>query len=88
MSTMKKIIKKSNSRQIKSKQNSLIYTLLEKYGTSSQCDWLTGRKTSEEIAKRRKVKKKTFLFLKTINFTVINVIRHHLKSLKFLFISP
>ena len=38
-------------------------------------------------AKRCEVPKNTFLFLKTINFTFINVIRYQLKSLKCSFIS-
>ena len=85
MSAIKKIRTKLNSRQIKSKQNSLTYNSLEQNGTSSQCDWLPGRRKSEKIAKRCKVKKNKFIFLRTINFTVINVIRYHLKSLKISF---
>ena len=46
MST-KKIIK-SNSHQIKPKQNSLTYTFLEKQETGSQCDWLTGQQKREK----------------------------------------
>ena len=44
----KKIRTKSNSRQIKFKQNSLTYTSLEKNGTGSQCDWLTGQRKSKK----------------------------------------
>ena len=46
----KKIIKKSNSHQIKPKQNSLTYASLEKIWDrfSIRLDWLTGRQKSEK----------------------------------------
>ena len=44
---------------------------------------LVNRSTNKPKQRGAKLKKNTFLFLKTINFTVINVIRYHLNSLKF-----
>ena len=81
----KKIITKSNSHQIKPKQNRLIYASLEKIWDrfSIRLDWLTGRQKSEKKQRGAKLKN-TFLFLKTINFKVIIVNRYHLKSVKFL----
>ena len=84
MSTIKKFITKSNSRQIKSKQTSLTYTSSGKIWERFSMQ-LVNRSTKKQRGAKLK---NTFLFLKTINFTVINVIRYHLKSLKFSFIYP
>ena len=83
MSIIKKIIiTKLKLNQKKPIQNKIAYFSLEKiWDVSSML--LDNRST-----KNSKKFKNTFLFLKTINSTVINVIRYQLKSLKRLFISP
>ena len=57
MFTIKKIITKSNSRQIKSKQNSLTYTSLEKIWDQLSMRLVNKSTKSEKTAKRYKVKK-------------------------------
>ena len=85
MST-KKIITKSNLHQIKTKQKSLTYTSLEDMGPVLNATGYQVHKNEKNWQRSAKLKN-TFLFLKTSNFTVINVIRRHLKSLKFSYIS-
>ena len=84
MSIIKVVITKSNSHQINRKRKKLTFTSIENIWTCLQCDWLTGR---QERARRCEVQKYVPL-LKTINFTVINVIRYQKQSLKSSFISP
>ena len=81
MSIIKKIITKSNSLQLKTKTKQFNPYFIRK-SMSPRCDWLTGWKKEQIGAKFRN----TFPFLKTFNFTVINVIRYQLKSLKCSFI--
>ena len=87
MSTIKKIITKSNSRQIKSKQKNLTFTSREKvFDRFSMRLANRSPNKKENIAKGAKLKNR-FLFLKRINVTVIIVIRYFLNSLNFSFIS-
>ena len=60
-SIINKMITKSNSPKIKSKQNNLIFTSLKKYATCPQCDWLVGR---QKRAKRCEVQKYVPIFEK------------------------
>ena len=76
MAIITKIIK-SNSHQIKLKRNNLTYNSIEKIGDVSSMQLLTGQAKEQRGGKF----KNTFPFLKTINFTVIKVIRCQLKSL-------
>ena len=66
--------KQSIWHPIKPKQNSLTCTSLEKTWDRFSVRPFNRSKKGEKKSKRCKVKKNTFLFLKTINFTVINVI--------------
>ena len=77
MSIMKKI-KESNSHQIKPKQSNLPYSSLEKIRDVHSMR-LVNRSTNNKEARSSKTR---FYFLKTIYFTVIDVIRYQLKSLK------
>ena len=62
MSTIKRIITKSNSRQRKSKQNSLTYTALEKKWDRFSMRLVNRSKKSEKTVKRCKVKKYVSIF--------------------------
>ena len=62
MSTIKKIITKSNSRQIKSKQNMLTYTSLEKLWDPFSMRLVNRSTKNIKKAKRCKVKKYVSIF--------------------------
>ena len=83
MSTIEKIVTKSNSHRIKTKTKQFNLFSLDKIR-----DLTTMRLVYKSTKKQINAKfKKTFPFLKIFNFTVINVIRYQLKSLKCSFIS-
>ena len=69
----KKKVTKSDSHQIKPKQNNVTYISLE---TIWELSSMRLNNRSEKEEKRGAKFKTTFLFLKTINFSVINVIRY------------
>ena len=71
MSIIEKFITKSNSHQIKTQKKQFNQDSLEKNGTCPQCYWLTVQKNEQIVAKF----KNNFPVLKTIYFTVTNVIR-------------
>ena len=69
MSIIEEIITQSNSHQIKPKENNLTYDSLEKIWDLSPM-LLVNRPKNEQLGAKFK---NTFLFLKTINFTVMSL---------------
>ena len=86
MSIIKKIITKSNSHQMATKTKQFNLYFFGKVWDLPQMQLVQLVSRSTKRAKRCEVQS-TFPFLKTINFTVINVIRYQLKSPKCSYIS-